>query len=282
MNRQCKKTDLSIKREFGGVDIQVQRDSYIALNTFQLDMSLKLYHVFKYKHLIESLKNKCLFMKKPKDWEDCYDIFLLNTLAKDTDRSFLSLELIKNEMYFQCWSKTEENKPLWEARSLDGNIELVKIKTNVGKLINSLYDIKNPLHNDSYFISNVNYVDDETIDNLRGTDVNNYFMYGGEPMIMSLFLKRKKYEFENEVRLLFRAVCNDGCDSSDIKNRWNIKKDIFSFEIDVNDVIEEIVLHPGLDDDYYRKMKAEIIDLGYTGDIHKSTLYTRDNSVLTF
>jgi len=271
MNRQDEFTRLSLERNVRGVSLQSQKDSYIQLNTFNLDTTQKLYHIFKYRYLIESLKNKCLFMKKPTDWEDIYDIFLLNTLARDRDGSFLSLDEIKKKMYFQCWSKTEESNVLWDARSLGGDTELVKIKTGVGKLINSLYDINNPSHRNSYFIGKVEYVDEKCIDKLRGSDINGYFIHEGIPMIHSLFLKQKKYDFENEVRLLFRAVGTLD-DNFEMNYGVDINNDIFSFSIDINNVIEEIVLHPNLDDVTCDKMIKEIQTLGYNGKVRKSTL----------
>jgi len=92
-------------------------------------------------------------------------------------------------------------------------------------------------------------------------------------MIKTLFIKREKYAFENEVRLLFYALDSENCDSSNIKNGWDIESDIFSFEIDINDVIEEIVLHPELNNENCDKMTEEIRMLGYNGIIRRSTLF---------
>jgi len=270
-DRQKEFTRLSLERDVRGVALQSQRDSYIQLNTFNLDMTQDLYHVIKYKYLIGSLENKCLFMKKPTDWEDIYDIFLLNTLARDRDGSWVSLDEIKKKMYFQCWSKTEESKELWDARSLGGDIELVKIKTSVGKLMNWFYNINNESHRNTYFIGNVEYVDEKYIDKLRGSDINGYIINEGEHMIGSLFLKMKKYEFENEARLLFYAV-GDPSKNFGMRNLVDINNDIFSFPIDTNNIIEEIVLHPKLDDVTCAKMIDEIQTLGYNGNVRKSML----------
>jgi len=274
MNRQEKIMNLGFLQNFGGVNLQVQRDSYIELNTFNLDLTSKLYRIIGYDKLIDSLKNKCLYMMKPTKWKDEYETFLLNGIKKDIDGSLVSFDLIKNKLYFQCWSKYEESGDLWKACSLREGPKLVKIKTSGDKLMKSLYDINNPSHRNSYFIGSVDYVNEEDIRKLLDYDIYGYFFNEGESMIKTLFIKREKYAFENEVRLLFYALDSENGDSSNIKNGWDIKSDIFSFEIDINDVIEEIVLHPGLNNEDCAKMIKEIKMLGYNGIVCKSTLFS--------
>lgn len=272
MNRQEEITRLGLDRYINGVDIHAQIDSFINLNTLGLDRSLKLYHILKYEYLVNSLSQGCLFMKKTDDWEDIDDTFLFNTVFKDRDGSLTSLGSIKKDLYFQCWSKTEESEALWRAYSCDENFEMVKIKTSADKLMTSLYDINNPLHYESYFIGNVCYVDEKAIESAKcGFDIN-ALLFSGEPLINSLFFKREKYRFENEVRLLFRATEPTCGGSSNIKNKWDINDKKFSFKIDINDVIEEIVLHPKLNDNDCVKMAEEIRTLGYKGTMRKSTL----------
>jgi len=179
MDRQDELTNLSFAQDSSGVDIHTQIDSYIKCNTFNLEPSSKLYHIIKYEYLIKSLEHGCLYMRKPNNWDDIYETFLLNYKAEDTDGSLVGFDLIKDKLYFQCWSTTEESYALWKVRSFkkddsaetksNGDIvekyiddnKLVKIKSSGDKLMKYLYDIDNPSHRNSYFIGSVNYVDEK-------------------------------------------------------------------------------------------------------------------------
>jgi len=71
MDREDKIYRLSLDHEINGVDIHSQKDSYIACNTWNFDLSLNLYHILKYEYLIKSLENRCLNMNKTTKWGDC-------------------------------------------------------------------------------------------------------------------------------------------------------------------------------------------------------------------
>ena len=103
---------------------------------------------------------------------------------------------------------------------------------------------------------------------------------GAMPMIESLFFKQNAYEYENEVRLVFLApehIDEDYCYEKKIWEKHH------QFNIDINDVIEEITFHPKLDDDKCAEMKTELGKLGYnTKNINKSQIFTSDDRTLLF
>lgn len=72
-------------------------------------------------------------------------------------------------------------------------------------------------------------------------------------------VKRRAFVHEKEVRLIFL--------SSEIENN------IFRYEIEPNDFIDQIMIHPQLNDAECEKKKSQIRQLGFTGKILKSMLY---------
>jgi len=266
------------------------KKEYIALNTFNMELDIDLYHVIKYEYLLNSLKYKCLYMKKTVKWDDVYEIFLLkNAAIEETSGEIIHFDKIIDRVYFQCWSTIEESNALWEIHS-SNDFKSVKIKSRGSKLIHSLYDVNNTLHRSSYFIGRVNYFEREDILNFRKKfKISEGIVNGREgfPFIQSLFAKQKAYEYESEVRLIFSAPSandqelnrnNPPFDYIKAINPWNISHDCFSYRIDINDVIDEITFHPKLCDCTCKKMAEEIRNTGYTGRISKSKLFTWDDS----
>jgi hypothetical protein len=188
------------------------KDLYIECNTLDFDTTLNLYRVFNYDKLLHSMKNKCLYMSKPSVWSDPYETFLMNDKAKMKDGTIVGFESIKDRIYCQCWSMNKESEALWNMHS-SSDFKAVRIKSTGDKLMEYLYDINNQFHYLSYFIGNVSYVSEEFIMDLLREGIGKYFssMAGGMPIIHSLFIKRKAFEYEEEVRLVFNAP-----DSTDV------------------------------------------------------------------
>jgi len=272
MNRQDEIRKLSLDRMINGVDIHLQKDSYIACNTLNLDLSseLSLYRIIGYDRLLESLKDGQLSMSRFCSFEDKNEAFILNSDIRDSNGNHVDLEEEKNKYYVQCWSKCEESNALWKIYTMNKDNKTVKIKASAKKLITVLYNIENPLHHNSYFIGGVKYESNEYIKKLQKELLSNFLFDEGMSLTRTFFIKEMPYDYEHEVRLVYKATTD-----------WN-NEPYFYFPIDFNDLIDEIVLHPKLSDDDCQKMTAEIIGLGYRGKVSKSDLYTKFNSVSVF
>jgi hypothetical protein len=265
------------------VDTKKLKYLYIECNTLNLDLTLKLYRVFSYDKLLDSLRNKCLYMSKPSIWPDPYETFLMNYKARMEDGTIVGFEPIKDKIYCQCWSTNKESETLWNIHSCPDS-KSVKIRTSGEKLMEYLYDINNQFHYLSYFIGGVSYVSEEFILELLQEGISKYFnsTTGGMSIIQSLFIKRKAFECEDEVRLVFNVPNSSDVDFSKIANIWDIKNKFFPFKIDINDVIEEITFHPNLKDIECTEMETEIRKMGYTGEINRSKLFTKEDIILDF
>jgi hypothetical protein len=265
------------------IEPKLLKDFYIECNTLDFDLTSNLFRVFSYDRLIDSLKNQYLYMSKPSTWTDPYETFLMNYKAKMADGTLVGFEPIKDRIYCQCWSTNEESEALWNVHS-SGDFKSVKIESSGEKLMEYLYDINNQFHYLSYFIGSVNYVSEGFIKEILHDGISKYFSSatGGMSIIQSLFIKRKAFEYEDEVRIIFNAPNNPDVDFSNIKNHWDTKNNHFAYKIDINDVIEGITFHPKLNDAECKTMENEIRKLGYTGKINHSKLFTKEEIVLPF
>jgi hypothetical protein len=259
------------------------KDLYIECNTINLDLTIKLYRVLNYNTLLDCLKNKCLFMSKPSIWADPYETFLMNYKTKMKDGTIVGFEPIKERIYCQCWSTNEESEALWNVHS-SPDFSSVKIKSCGEKLMEYLYDINNQFHYLSYFIGSVDYVSEEFIMELLNEGISKYFssMTGGMSIIQSLFIKRKAFAYEDEVRLVFNVPNSSDVDFSKITNIWDIRNNFYSFKIDINDLIEKITFHPNLKDVKCIEMENEIRKLGYTGEINRSKLFSKKDIIIDY
>ncbi len=283
MERYKKIVNLGFESWMSNKSQEELKPRYIEDNIINLDPSLNLdlYRIISYEWLIPFLKEGQLSMSRPCIFKDMNEAFLLNGVDVDKSGRRVILAEEKNKYYVQSWSKREESEDLWRICSNNVGNKKVKLKSSAKKLMNALYDVNNPMHRLSYFIGEVMYCSSQEISQtereLKKDHNDAYLWMEGMPIIKTLFMKDKAYDYEDEIRLVFRTINCDFGDPS-ILSKWGESGDYHNFDIDFNKVIEEIVLHPGLNDDECEKMKAEIESLGYKGKVYKSKLYTRDNS----
>jgi len=264
------------------IDPKQLQPLYIECNTLDMELNTELYRIMSYERLKETLRNKSLSMSKPKTWEDPYETFLMKNKARMKDGTIVSFDEIKNKIYCQCWSLRKECEGLWKVHAKD-EYKHVKIKSNANKLMKYFYDIKNIFHYLSYFIGRVSYFEEDFFKDLVKDGIGPYFssvMSTYMAIIYSLLIKRKAFEYEDEVRLIFNVNEHEEIDPSTVENKWDLTSDYFVFKIDINDVIEEITFHPYLGEEEYLKCKQEIITLGYNGTINHSNLYTKVEEII--
>jgi len=264
------------------------KSSYIECNTLDMDLNTDLYRIMSLERLKHTLQTNSLSMAKPKTWEDPYETFLMNYKARMKDGTIVGFQPIREKIYCLCWSLREECEGLWKAHSYSSknrDLKFAKIKIHANKLMNYFYDTNNLFHYISYFIGRVTYVELDFIISLLKEGIGSYYnsIYSSYMAIIhSLLLKRKVFEYEDEVRLIFYAQDRDDIDKSSIINKWDLSSNYFSFKIDSNDLIEEIVLHPYLKEEECIEIEQEIRTLGYKGKISHSNLYSKEDVIYDY
>lgn len=243
----------------------MQNVNLIFLTDDELDKNI--YRVFSFDRLKEIFETNKITLVKPKLWDDPFENFILNSTGVLPDGREFQIGF-RHSFYGQCWSLTKESDAMWRIYLPDKNG--VKIKTTIRKLFDPLFQaggvhrkINGNLYNLSSFVGKVKYQGTKKlIDMLNDKErmSNKIFDQSGWGQASSFYFKRWAFRHENEVRIMFNK--HDG--HSD---------DLFKFNIDPIELIDEVVFDPRMKSDEYQQRKAEIHSCGYNKNIIQSGLY---------
>lgn len=227
------------------------------------DLELNVYRVFNIEYLINIFKTQKNTLVKPSLWDDPFENFLFK---QDNLGKRWKFNQYRERFYGQCWTmNTSETDALWRIYSPMKNG--VRVKTTLKKLHETFYDLEHFYPSTHFFVGKVSYKNE--------SEIINFFEnpelledYLGEPSnsighAKSLFLKRKEFEHENEVRLI-RYVEED---------EYDLANSIYNYQINPFEVFEELLFDPRHPIRYYEKDKDIFQELGFKGDINKSSLY---------
>lgn len=222
-----------------------------------------IYQILPIAYLKNILANSVLrFRNVKRAWDDPYELFLykealfvegknLEKLLKDWSERF----------YGQCWSLNEDTDAMWRIYSHDK--QSVRIKTTVIDMIKILDQTRGMMWTAPIF-GKVNYLTDEDII----CWLREFEKMGWGSFInvhpKSLFLKRKEFCHENEVRfILFQTFDYDVSEYIELK-------------VTPSQFIKEIALDPRLSDSECERMRDEIRLLEQSIPIIQSNLYKFD------
>jgi len=210
--------------------------------------------VWKYLDLskfLDLLMSRKLFMSRSDKFEDQYE----GTFSEPTFEEIKRLS--ENNPEFLDYYKSHREKVVvssWHINEYESfamwqiftqNNEGLAIQSTIGRLQKAL----KPEINYSQFIGEVNYIDYK----------KEYIPF--DNMFFPFMFKRKSFQYEREVRII-----------SDLSEN-NIKiNDGIKIDVDVNQLIEKIYIHPK-SENWYKKLVIELVSkLDYTIEIEKSDL----------
>ncbi|MES2864491.1 MAG: hypothetical protein V4666_10265 [Bacteroidota bacterium] len=210
--------------------------------------------VWKYLDLskfLELLLSRKLFMSRSDKFEDQYE----GTFSEPTYEEIKKLS--ENNPEFLDYYKSHREKVVvssWHINEYESfamwqiftqNNEGLAIQSTIGRLQKAL----KPEINYSQFIGEVNYIDYK----------KEYIPF--DDMFFPFMFKRKSFQYEREIRII-----------SDLSEN-NIKiNDGIKIDVDVNQLIEKIYIHPK-SENWYKKLVIELVSkLDYTIEIEKSDL----------
>lgn len=210
--------------------------------------------VWKYLDLskfLDLLMSRKLFMSRSDKFEDQYE----GTFSEPTYEEIKKLS--ENNPEFLDYYKSHREKVVvssWHINEYESfamwqiftqNNEGLAIQSTIGRLQKAL----KPEINYSQFIGEVNYIDYK----------KEYIPF--DNMFFPFMFKRKSFQYEREVRII-----------SDLSEN-NIKiNDGLKIDVDINQLIEKIYIHPK-SENWYKKLVIELVSkLDYTIEIEKSDL----------
>lgn len=235
------------------------------------DPDKAIYRVFSINRLFEMFKNKKLTLLAPRLWEDPFENFLAKCPAWFVLSGLKgSLRGVFKNTFGQCWTYHKDSDAIWRIYSKEN--KGAKVRTTSRELLSAIYDLSSPFASMSYFIGEVQYLEENFI---RSAFQNPSFGSSmvldstGRNQILSYLIKRKEFEHEAEVRLLFKYY-KEGDDTE-------LKTDVWSFDVDPLVLFDEVVFDPRVDDSQFNHYRDELVKLGYNNKIEKSPLYQIPN-----
>ena len=240
-----------------------------AANVISLDLDAPIYKYIPFKYLKLMIQNSNLYFGKVSSWEDVYENwFLKEQMVLSSGEKVSAKELIPG-VFGQSWTLQEESDAMWRIYSkldrtqhdyLDDTA--VRIKTTARKLYNVIYANDEDFY--TSYIGAVKYLSQndflkmqDSLSPLNPLDLSEVF-------VKSYFFKRAPFEHEKEVRpILIYSPKHE-----------NFGKDGVSFNIDFDNLIDEMVTDPRLTPDEYRTVRGQLIGLGAKSDkVRNSELY---------
>jgi hypothetical protein len=235
-------------------------DEYLDANACNLDLSENLYRIIEWKYFIEDLREKKLSMSQIENWKDPFENFILKSKVLYKGK----YGKIGNIYFGSCWSLKSECDGLWKNIRSNKKSCAVKVKTSAKKLFSSIYDINDIAHDNHYFLGKVNYLNEKEISSIFNRTYNKKDLDDGLLFIQQLFIKRKQFNYEEEVRAIVKK---------------DSKEKHIKIPVDPNFLLDEIVLDPFISLPAFRYKKKEIENAGFTGSVTRSDLYNKPHFI---
>lgn len=229
-------------------------DTFLHKNIYQI---LPLEYV---KHI---LKNQVFRFNNIKaHWDDPYELFLFKQhIHVDGKDWYDSYNEWLSRYYGQCWSLNKDTDAMWRIYSHDKRS--VQIKTTILDFIKVLDQTRGIMWTGPTFGRVVYKTKEEVIDFLRRFEEDGFarsLYYQSD----SLFIKRKEFEHEKEIRFLLWQSTSYPV------------RDFLELDISEYNVIKEIVLDPRLSDEECEEIKQELSSINDSIPIVQSQLYKFD------
>jgi hypothetical protein len=242
--------------------MSIPDENFIKIDTNE--RNLPIYRVVPAWRFAEILVTRKLVLTRPDLWDDPFENILLKTQLELPDGTPVGLDGVMGAFYGQCWSLHEETDAMWRiyAPGRDG----VTLRTTIAKLMGAVYDFGNPDADRQFFIGRVLYEEEGELMNVFSgmspekcmaliTDHTFYCQ------AVTLLAKRKAFEHEREVRLLYRSP-----QTTDARTK--------AFPVDPNSVIDCVVFDPRMGDTEYHVWHRLMEQAGYKGEVRRSSLYS--------
>jgi hypothetical protein len=196
--------------------------------------NVPLFRIYPKHRFLDLLRTRKNALRKPRLWDDPFENFFLRSSVIGPHGERISIEKLAEDWYGQCWTLNEDTDAMWRiySHSKDG----IKVRTTIRKLFDSFYDGNDNFADLKFLVGKVQYWKEADITRFM-SEVRFYdnVASGGQATGFAklLCVKRKAFEHESEVRLLFQDL--------DPKRSTG---DFTLFDFDVNAICEDVVIDP--------------------------------------
>lgn len=219
----------------------------------------KIYKILKQKYFFELFEDRKNALLAPKKWQDPFENVILNAEVKTAtgERSSFSFH---DNVYGQCWTRHTASDAMWQIYS--DKMDAVRVRTSVGQLIDSLCAAHGEWAHATCFIGKVEYLSETRLKKFART----IFSKGITPALIarSLLVKRKAYEHEREVRLIYIE-------------RGNTKhpNGVYKYTINPHALFDQAMIDGRMTPEHYKLFKEQVMRRTHLTDkqIKHSLLY---------
>ena len=248
-----------------------------------------------FEEFVSILKTESLSYTRAYKFEDTFE-GVIPQLIKDSYKKALRhrapeahiqgvlkiIEVWRKHVMCNCWHQSEEeSKVMWD--NYGRNSDSIAIKTTMSKMKNSLSDTDFDV-----FIGEIKYLSQRTYDDHYIPDflksIENGLRLDKKWTYFPYFHKRKKFEYEREVRIIididpFIESCLKRLPSEAIEDTeflacafpdFGEKRKLF--KVDVNTLINEVITSPNADVRFIQKVKSEVQKYRFNFAVNPSTL----------
>jgi Protein of unknown function (DUF2971) len=228
------------------------------------DWDTQIYRVFSLDWFKDMITRKRNGLVRTSKWDDPFENYLLKCKVDMGDGSIADLESILNAWYGQCWTFQRDSDAMW--RIYSSRKTGIRVSTTIRKLFAAMCDTTDTFARHKYFIGEVQYESRADIEKFLKTTSFVQLVDAGRADIMArtLCTKRKEFDHEKEVRILFFETGN-------VHSRA-----VINFPFAYDEVLDEVVCDPRLEPAEFEKLRTELGRLGCTLSIGQSDLYKID------
>ena len=249
-----------------------------------IDIETKVYRYTTLSRLQQMIVDRENVLVKPELWNDPFEKLLTNTDYLDVtyQNSNVITSEVTDNIYGQCWTVSNiERDYLWTLRANRDKDEVgVRIETTLRKLFLSLWLSLRKCANNQIcancddpcrapieaYIGRVDYKPKDSVKAyLESMQFSDFLIPSGHGLAYLRFIKPVEFDYEEEVRLLYRHV-------KDSSQRLYLDAKLARYPIEPLDLINEVVIDPRLSDTEFQKEKYGLNRIGYT-NVRHSDLY---------
>ena len=219
----------------------------------------RIYRIFPRDRFLQLFQEDQNALVLPTLWDDPFENAILKAEVR-TSTGELGSFSFHGDVYGQCWTLETASDAMWQIYSR--NSDAVRVRTTVGRLIESLSASQGDWAHVSCFIGRVDYMSEKRLREFGST-----VFKGGvtpEAVARSLLAKRRAYKHENEVRLIY-------FERSDNKH----PKGVFKYALEPRKVIDQVMVDGRVSYNDFLPLKKKIMKLTGFSDqqVRRSLLY---------
>lgn len=164
----------------------------------KIDHDTKIYKILKRKYFFELFEDRQNSLVLPRKWQDKFENVILRAEVRTANGERCTFAF-HDDVYGQCWTLHTASDAMWQIYS--EKKDAVRVRTTVGRLIDSLHAAHGKWAHATCFIGKVQYMGERRLKEFSRT----IFKCGITPeaIARSLLVKRNAYKHENEVRLIY-------------------------------------------------------------------------------